>query len=1617
MAAPSTLSDPGIISLDDNGRLLTTHFRLDLFQDDGAGNKALVINSGELYLSDGFAGSLGAALDADPTLLFDLGAAVDTFLIDDVDNLLALAKALKKQGLSMASFFEGGNDVGVTIDEVDPFKLKQLINGAEFELFDFVTDVKLPAGSKLEMGLHHYEDDLGIDFSGVSKITVTGTIEEYRSTTLDIANAPAIFEFVVLDTETNYEDANNEDPSAFGEAIFNDVDVFGLRGTVTDLSEADFGAGVLLSQGVIPYQAIDTPAAIDLALGNGTVDSLDIQSLVPLGDVATISGAGGLTELAAELSEGDRVTGVVVTDDYSALDGADFEVGLMTIATDVHLVDDAANIPTPLDDSLFPGNPDVVPTLLNLTGGTLDASIDEMFDSEIQAFTSSGGTFNVGGTVTQLYVAEGDLGTGDSVLDLFESFDNVNLIGKDTAANVNAIINDGSLDAAFVDVLAGFEVTADTLFLGATSLYTSLANPLFFNPVGASAIIDVTGSASEIAHPDFDAAGLINPGLGSAIIHVSDDASEIRDNAADLDDDDMDSVATIDGFMADYYHIVNLDDIYDPGPDATLLTADDIATPLVSFEGGEDWYDFQADVYEDGVQVEISGSFDVEWNGISDVLDISNKTGVFSGEDEPASDFAFVDSLFSARQTVPDGSGGNKPAVDIRITEPGSTLIDFDGFTGAYDSIIDFSVFLPDVSVAGDVDGDVDDPVDGDFDDNGDGDLTDIQNGITVRNFFGIPIIDQTIHGLVDGSGLVPNLDLFRFEGVDSYATASQVNDVLYERFYDSLNDREKEIRILWSLEGDILVGDNEGEDWDGSGGSGGGAVDDYLEGDAFAPLVDDVIFGLNGDDDIFGYTGNDFINGGHGDDTIMGGSGDDTITDKYGENIIHGEGGGDYIVASDDGADEIHGGAGNDSIYAKFGDDVIYGDEGADYIEGEDGKDEIYGGLDNDNIFGGNDDDTIHGGDGNDDLDGDSGNDMLFGEYGDDVIDGDGGDDELYGGIGMDTLDGGTGADQLFGEDGIDALYGDDGDDELYGGDDDDALYGEYGDDELFGGQGDDELYGGDDDDILDGGSGNDSLTGGAGTDTADYSDAIDMVTADLADGFANGTDIGSDTLSQIENLRGGAGNDLLQGNGLANELRGGLGNDDIYGGNSADTLFGDGGDDDVFGDYGDDTLQGGAGNDNLDGGMDTDTADYSDATATVFVNLAAGSNQASGADIGTDQLTSIENVRGGMDGDDIDGDNNDNTLCGGMGNDLLNGWDGADVLYGEYGFDTLSGGEHDDDLYGGDHDDTLFGGNGMDDLFGEDGDDRLVGGGDDDNLDGGDGTDTADYSLQGGTLTVDLTAGSNQAVGSSSGTDQLTSIENVIGGAGQDTLIGDGGVNEISGLANNDTITGGGGADILSGGDGDDIFNILLQSDFGDTILDFERITGTDPEVIHDRINLATAALNAGGKYVGGALTSIGSGSFTVIPDTFWIPLTQMTSSASMRLRTGNAIPLVNTLVPLGTEENYDSAFKQHLVGWYAPTMVSVPVGTTPSNSALISMPMPGNFFAFGLVQGETNESVASTGLVMAYIVNGSVGAAHPTMAGLNEITSGEIIFRTTIAVFGTESDAPELGNIFLI
>ncbi len=163
----------------------------------------------------------------------------------------------------------------------------------------------------------------------------------------------------------------------------------------------------------------------------------------------------------------------------------------------------------------------------------------------------------------------------------------------------------------------------------------------------------------------------------------------------------------------------------------------------------------------------------------------------------------------------------------------------------------------------------------------------------------------------------------------------------------------------------------------------------------------------------------------------------------------------------------------------------------------------------------------------------------------------------------------------------------------------------------------------------------GNDTVDGGGGFDSVSYSDQSSSVTVNLATGQATGSSIGTDTLSNIEGVSGGRGDDTL------------------------------------IGSSGDNYLTGQAGNDTLDGGGGSDTAVYFYSSGGATVNLATGTaNDGQG---GTDTLSNIENVRGSRFADTLTGDGGSNLLKGEDGDDTLNGGGGDDTLTGGTGADKF--------------------------------------------------------------------------------------------------------------------------------------------------------------------------------------------------------------------------------------------------------------------------------------------------------------------------------------------------------
>ncbi|MDB5471336.1 MAG: hypothetical protein JWR84_2896 [Caulobacter sp.] len=617
-------------------------------------------------------------------------------------------------------------------------------------------------------------------------------------------------------------------------------------------------------------------------------------------------------------------------------------------------------------------------------------------------------------------------------------------------------------------------------------------------------------------------------------------------------------------------------------------------------------------------------------------------------------------------------------------------------------------------------------------------------------------------------------------------------------------------------------------------------------------------------------------------------------------------------------GALSVLGSAGADKITAGRWHDYVEGGAGDDVVLGLDGDDDLRGGLGKDNLAGG------------------AGIDDLYGEDGDDILNGGNDADRYFGGLGADRIlfnaashligaariDGGGGTDvvELTGDYSGEVVFEAT---TLTGVEKILLATGYYytlvlADGNVAAGQGliiDGAALGASNKMDIDGSashSGSFTMLGGAGADTLTGGDGGDV-------------------------LRGGAGIDLLYGNAGADELDGGAGDDALYGGDGNDLLISTSlGENNMFGGDGDDVVSFTIGYDALDyinSGLGFDTLNLKGAYGTVAMDLfGVELVQVQGAfnynlvlsdgDVAAGETLTIKaavtatggwalTLNGGaeLDGNlQVEGNNGQDQLEGGQGDDLmfgngdadyLSGAGGADVLYGGLGNDVLKGGAGADKLYGGVGNDSFTGSFDADQMFGEGGDDHfyfgffegfLLAG---NRIDGGTGFDSltisGDYSagvvFDPTTLTsielltlefgnnYDLTfADSNIAAGALltinatdlagglsfilRGQAELNGRFTVFGGAANDELHGGSGSDIFDGALGDDILDGGDGNDTLTGGDGEN----QLYGGAG-----FDSLTsGNDDDYLDG--GAGNDVLNAGGgndHLLGGADTDTLNGS----------------------------------------------------------------------------------------------------------------------------------------------------------
>lgn len=291
---------------------------------------------------------------------------------------------------------------------------------------------------------------------------------------------------------------------------------------------------------------------------------------------------------------------------------------------------------------------------------------------------------------------------------------------------------------------------------------------------------------------------------------------------------------------------------------------------------------------------------------------------------------------------------------------------------------------------------------------------------------------------------------------------------------------------------------------------------------------------------------------------------------------------------------------------------------------------------------------------------------------------------------------------------------------------------------------------------------------------------------------------------------------------------VNGTAGDDVIFGGALADQLNGLGGNDILKGGGGNDVLKGGLGNDTYYVDLSTDKVveGASAGTDTVFSSAASYTLTANVEKLVLLEAAGAINGTGNALANDIIGNSSANTLDGGSGNDLLDGGGGDDILKGGAGIDTVSYADatagvtislantkQQDNSAAGVGKDTLstfeniIGSSHADELTGTTAANVLDGGAGADKMTGGKGNDTYHVDNIGdqvfenakeGIDTVIIAQGGPTAFDLGAGT-PWANIENV-------SYLGSDDITSGVGTSDANILTGGAGADSLNGGAGND-------------------------------------------------------------------------------------------------------------------------------------------------------------------------------------------------------------------
>ena len=446
--------------------------------------------------------------------------------------------------------------------------------------------------------------------------------------------------------------------------------------------------------------------------------------------------------------------------------------------------------------------------------------------------------------------------------------------------------------------------------------------------------------------------------------------------------------------------------------------------------------------------------------------------------------------------------------------------------------------------------------------------------------------------------------------------------------------------------------------------------------------------------------------------------------------------------------------------------------------------------------------------------------------------------------------------------------IYGGQGDDTLTGSRFGDHIAGGSGDDTVFGLGGADHIYGdagfnvdistrldlstqiltvvNTADTLNDNPETADTLT--SGNDTIDGGDGNDIIFGDKGEiTQETGTNriLTTGAVVSITNTnRNLGGNDIIRGNNGDDIVMGGFGNDLIRGGAGNDSLFGDsgllnylqdgadgdndistldslftveaelGGDDTIYGNAGDDRIFGGAGSDTLYGGNSVAGVAITDSDKDILLGDLGGILLSGNRAV---RIYTTNTTTGKK--DTIEGNEDDDIILAGAGDDNVSGNAGDDWILGDFGevdlsdnakvLTTTTGDTHDTG------DDVIDAGEGNNRILGGLGKDTITSGAGDDHIAGDNATLT--YSGEGVIVSaesIDLSLGDADTIDSGAGNDLILGGfggDTITSGAGDDTVIGDNGrVNFLDGIRSEvfstDTTDATGGDDIIALGSGED-------------------------------------------------------------------------------------------------------------------------------------------------------------------------------------------------------------------